>query len=176
MAELLRTERIRVRDWAADDAEAALAIYGQPEVAHWLTPAMQRVEDTAEMVAVLQAWIEAQSELTPPLGRWAIERQVDGTVIGGLAIQWLPPGDEDLELSWQLRPDSWGHGYATEAGRAVIRWAFTEDVNELFAIARPNNRRAIATAERLGMSWVGETTKYYDLRLQVYRVRPSDLD
>lgn len=31
----------------------------------------------------------------------------------------LPPGNEDLEMGWQLDPAVWGHGYAAEAGRAV---------------------------------------------------------
>jgi RimJ/RimL family protein N-acetyltransferase len=59
---------------------------------------------------------------------------------------------------------------------ALIQWAFTQNVDELFAVAIPNNTRAIATTQRLGMEWVGETTKYYDRTLQVYRVRPSDLE
>jgi RimJ/RimL family protein N-acetyltransferase len=42
-------------------------------------------------------------------------------------------------------------------------------------VVRPANRRAEATVRRLGMEWVGETDKYYDLRLQVYRLRPADL-
>ena len=45
----------------------------------------------------------------------------------------------------------------------------------MFAVARPKNTRAAATARRIGMEWVGETTKYYDMRLNVYRIRPSDL-
>jgi RimJ/RimL family protein N-acetyltransferase len=96
-------------------------------------------------------------------------------VVGGLGIRALPPYEDDLEISWQLRPDAWGQGYATEAASALVKWAFTQDIDELFAVARPKNQRAIATATRLGMQWVGETEKYYNLRLQVYRVRPSDL-
>jgi RimJ/RimL family protein N-acetyltransferase len=68
-----------------------------------------------------------------------------------------------------------GKGYATEAGRALIAWAFRQDTEELFAVAGPNNVRATATAKRLGMQWVGATTKYYGLSLQVYRIRHSDL-
>ena len=34
---------------------------------------------------------------------------------------------------------------------------------------------AVWEPERVGMEWVGETSKYYDLRLQVFRIRPSDL-
>lgn len=170
----LRTERLIVRPWTVDDAEAALEIYGAVDVTHWLTPAMHQVNDVAAMRSVLQAWVEAQPNMLPPRGRWAVQRH-DGEVVGGLAIRLLPPFEEDLELSWQLRLDAWGQGYATEAGRALIRWAFTQDVDELFAVARPRNTRAIATARRLGMEWVGETTKYYELALQVFRIRPSDL-
>ncbi|MFE6280997.1 GNAT family N-acetyltransferase [Streptomyces sp. NPDC057877] len=171
----LTTDRLLIRDWSVDDAEAALEIYGSPDVAHWLTPAMERVQDAAAMRAVLQAWGECQPNLTPPRGRWAIERRADGAVVGGLGIRLLPPFEDDLELSWQLAPSAWGQGYAVEGARALTEWAFTQDTDELFAVARPANQRAIATAKRLGMQWVGETAKYYDLRLQVYRVRPADL-
>ncbi|MEV6901049.1 GNAT family N-acetyltransferase [Amycolatopsis sp. NPDC051372] len=171
----LATDRLVIRDWSIDDADAAFRIYGTDEVTHWLTPAMDRVTDVAAMRSVLQAWQEAQPNLAPPRGRWAVARTSDGAVVGGLGIRLLPPFQEDLELSWQLHPDAWGKGYATESARTLIEWAFTQDTEELFAVARPSNTRAIATAKRLGMQWVGETTKYYDLRLQVYRIRHSDI-
>lgn len=168
------TDRLLVRGWSTDDAEAAFAIYSAPDVARWLTPAMERVADVDAMRSVLHAWQEAQPNLLTPRGRWAVQRR-DGTVVGGLGIRLLPPFEDDLEISWQLRPDAWGNGYASEAARALIDWAFTQDTDELFAVARPHNVRAIATAKRLGMSWVGQTDKYYGLNLEVYRVRHSDL-
>ena len=173
--EPLITDRLMVRDWEVGDAEAALAIYGASDVTRWLTPAMERVTDLPAMRSVLNAWIEAQHNVPSPRGRWAVQRREDDQVIGGVAIRLLPPYDEDLELSWHLRPEAWGNGYAVEASRAVIGWAFTQEIDELFAVARSNNSRAVATARRLGMDWVGETTKYYGLRLQVFRIRPSDL-
>lgn len=171
----LTTERLLVRPWTRDDAEAALAIYGAGEVTRWLTPAMGRVDDLDGMREVLDGWVEEQATMLPPPGHWAVQRLGDDAVVGALAIRLLPPYKEDLELSWQLRPDAWGNGYASEAARELARWAFTQDIDELFAVARPNNARAVATARRVGMEWVGETTKYYDLRLQVFRIRPSDL-
>ena|SRR5215207_6037269 len=171
----LVTERLLVRPWSVDDAEHALAIYGAEDVTRWLTPVMEPVTDLATMRSVLQAWVEAQPNMLPPRGRWAVQRREEGDVIGGLSIRLLPPFDEDLELNWQLRPDAWGYGYAAEAGKALVRWAFTQEVDELFAVARPRNTRAVGMAQRLGMEWVGETTKYYGLRLQVYRIRPSDV-
>jgi len=173
--EPLVTDRLLIRPWSVDDAEQALAIYNAEAVTRWLTPAMQRVPDLTAMRSVLQEWVEAQPKMLPPRGRWAVQRRDNGAVIGGLSIRFLPPFDEDLELSSQLHPQEWGRGYAVEAGGALVRWAFTQQVDELFAVARPRNTRAIAVARRLGMEWVGETTKYFGLRLQVFRIRPSDL-
>ncbi|MFC6158383.1 GNAT family N-acetyltransferase [Kribbella sp. NPDC058693] len=171
----LETDRLLIRDWEEDDADAALEIFGSADVAPWLSPAIDKVPDAATMRMILQSWIEAQPNFVVPAGRWAVARRDDGEIVGALLIRLLPPYEEDLEIGWQLRPSAWGNGYATEASRGLMRWAFKEgDVDELFAVARPNNKRAIATAKRLGMQWVGETDKYYDLNLQVYRMRASE--
>lgn len=172
----LHTERLVIRDWTPADAEAALAIYGVEEVSRWLTPDAEPVRDLATMHSVLADWLAAQPTLEPPVGRWAIARREDDQVIGGLVIRYLPSDEEDLEIGWHLRPDTWGQGYATEAATALIRWAFEVGVDELYAIARPENQGAIAMARRMGMQWVGETEKYYGLTLLVYRIRPGDLD
>jgi RimJ/RimL family protein N-acetyltransferase len=171
----LETARLLIRDWEEDDADAALEIYGSADVAQWLSPAIDKVTDAATMRVILQAWIEAQPNFVVPAGRWAVVRSDTGEVVGGLLIRLLPPYEEDLEIGWQFRPSAWGNGYASEASRALLKWAFEGgDTDEVFAVARPNNKRAIATAKRLGMEWVGETDKYYDLNLQVYRIRASE--
>jgi RimJ/RimL family protein N-acetyltransferase len=175
MDPLVTTTRLTLRSWSEDDAAAALAIYGSEDVARWLTPALDRIADIEAMRSMLNTWRQEEPELVPPQGRWAIQRTADGVVVGGLGIRLLPPDGEDLELSWQLDPAEWGKGYAVEAARGLIGWAFTQEIDELFAVARPSNVRATATAKRLGMQWVGETAKYYGLTLQVYRIRPSDL-
>lgn len=172
----LVTERLVLRDWRVEDAPAALTVYGHTDVARWLSPALGRVPDLPAMSELLRQWIESTTALAPPAGRWAIERRADGALLGGAVLLPLPPGNEDLEIGWQLHPDSWGHGYASEATRAIADWAFGHDIDELFAVIRPGNARAAATVRRNGMQWVGETDKYYGLTLQVYRLRPTDLD
>ena len=64
---------------------------------------------------------------------------------------------------------------ATLAEVQAAAWAFENSAHELFAVMRPANERAEKLARRLGMQWVGETDKYYDLRLQVFRLRPPEL-
>jgi RimJ/RimL family protein N-acetyltransferase len=176
MAVQLETQRLILRPWRVDDAESALAVYGETSVARWLSPAMDTIADLGAMRLVLQQWVAENERLSSPAGRWAIERRDDGQVVGGAILLPLPPGRDDLEMGWQLRPDSWGHGFASEAGRALAQWAFKEGFDEVLAVSRPINSRAEATARRIGMEWVGETDKYYGLRLQVFRIRPGDLD
>jgi RimJ/RimL family protein N-acetyltransferase len=171
----LETERLILRPWREEDAAAALGVYGESGVARWLSPAMDLVLDVNAMRLVLQQWIAEDARLVSPAGRWAIELREEHRVVGGAVLLPLPPGNEDLETGWQLCPQVWGRGYATEAGRAVAGWAFAEGFDEVLAVARPTNARAAATARRIGMEWVGETDKYYGLRLQVFRLRPADL-
>jgi RimJ/RimL family protein N-acetyltransferase len=82
-------------------------------------------------------------------------RQADGAVLGRVGVQLLDPTTwepaEDAagqpELGWTLRPEHWGHGYATEAARAVLDWYETD---RLVSLIQPGNDRSQAVARRLG--------------------------
>lgn len=154
---------------------AGLTIFGREEVTHWLTPAVEPIHDVAAMRAALDRWAREDAEVDPPVGHWAVRLGEDDLLLGSITLRRMPPFQEDLELAWQFAPDHWGKGYAIEAARAVAAWAFENSAHELFAVMRPANERAERLARRLGMLWVGETDKYYDLRLQVFRLRPPDL-
>jgi RimJ/RimL family protein N-acetyltransferase len=176
VAERLITDRLILRSWRPDDAAAALEVYGDGDVARWLSPAMDLPTDVAAMTQILQRWSDDEETLVPPTGRWAIEQREDGRLVGGAILLPLPPEEEDVEMGWQLHRAAWGKGYATEAGRALALWAFRQGLDEILAVVRQGNKRAAATVRRLGMEWVGETDKYFGLRLQVFRLRPADLD
>lgn len=120
----ITTPRLILRPWRLDDDLAAYAIYGAPEVARWLCPALPPIADTIEMRRVLAAWIAESDPTGLPLGRWAITDKSSGGVLGGVALLPLPPGDTDLEIGWQLSPNAWGYGYGAEAGHAVAHQAF----------------------------------------------------
>lgn len=170
------TPRLILRPWKATDAEAALSVYGTDEVTRWLAPVMTSPADAAAMRELLALWAASAGALERPAGRWALEMRESGTLIGGTALLPLPPYGVDLEIGSQLAPDAWGRGLAAEAGHAVAHYAFASGVDEVFAVVRSRNERGTATARRAGMEWVGETDKYYGLRLQVYRLRKGELD
>jgi len=170
----IRTPRLLLRPWAAEDADAALTVFGDEQVARWLAPAVDRIPDVETMRDTLARW--AGERVASPSGRWAVEATASGEVVGAVALLPLPPDELDLEIGWQLAPGAWGNGFAAEAGHAVAHYAFASGADELFAVVRPRNARGAATARRIGMEWVGETEKYYALTLQVYRLRKGGLD
>jgi RimJ/RimL family protein N-acetyltransferase len=171
---VVHSPRLTLRPWRVEDAEAALAVYGADDVARWLSPAMDRVPHADAMRALIERW--HAEDLALPQGRWAVTVTETGEVVGGVAVLPLPPHGQDLEVAWQLAPHAWGHGYAAEAGHAIAHHAFSYGVQEIFAVVRPQNARGAATAQRVGMERVGETEKYDDLRLQVYRLRKGEID
>jgi RimJ/RimL family protein N-acetyltransferase len=180
---VLTGSRLRLRPWTAEDADAAMEIFGDAQVALWLTPAMSRVPDVAAMRSLLEAWLAEDERMVPPLGRWAVELRdeadraegLQSTLVGAVALLPLPPEAEDAEIAWQTNPSYQGRGYASEAGELLIRWAFDAGLPEVFAVTRPDNQAGVRVAERIGMEWVGQTEKYYGRTLSVYRLRPADL-
>ena len=126
---------------------------------------VNRAIPDAEFDAFIDAFVTRVSSFTPGAIR-DLKQVVDPVT--------LPP-DEEFEIGWALHPQAWGHGYATETGLALARWAFSQGIEQVIALVRPANTRAAATVDRIGMEWVGETEKYHGLRLQEYRLRPADL-
>jgi RimJ/RimL family protein N-acetyltransferase len=73
-----------------------------------------------------------------------------------LAGRWAR---ERLEVGWTVRAGWWGRGYATEIGRAGLRFGFEDlGAEEVVAFTERHNRRSRAVMERLGMRYVGEFT------------------
>jgi RimJ/RimL family protein N-acetyltransferase len=178
MARQLVTSRLILRTWRLEDAEAALGVYGSIEVARWLSPIMETVPDVVAMRLLLRQWIVEDARAISPVGRWCIQRREDDRVIGGASLLPLPPGNQDLEIAWHLHPEFWEleRDYAGEAMFALGRWAFRNEVDELFAVVKPDNVRTAETVRENGMEWVGQTDKYFGQAVELYRLRPADLD
>ncbi|WP_028651827.1 GNAT family N-acetyltransferase [Nocardioides halotolerans] len=167
------SERLEIRRWEPYDAEAALAVYASPSVTPWLGPDLREAPTCEGMRARIQAWRDEDHARGEAAGHWAVRTRGAGDVVGALALHYVPVGGANLTLSWALAPHAWGHGYAAEAGSALIRWAVHEvGALEVFAILPPGNERAIATARRMGME---QATELGGHRYVVFRIRHSDL-
>ena len=161
----LRTERLCLRPWTTSAADLARLtdLYSRAEITRWVggTPSVP----PAELVA---RWGQVHA-LDGRYGCWAIEC-ADSSVAGTVLFKPLPNGVGEVEVGWHLHPDSWGHGYATEAGRAVIDRGFAAGVPEVYAVVRPGNRASMAVCARLGMEPIGRFRRWYDVELETFRL------
>jgi RimJ/RimL family protein N-acetyltransferase len=163
--EELCTDRLRLRAWTTSPADLARLtdLYGREEVQRWIggTPSVPPAE-------LVERWATVHS-LDERYGCWAIETG-DGPPAGTVLFKPLPNGVGEVEVGWHLHPDSWGHGYATEAARAVIRRGFEAGVPEVYAVVRPGNAASMAVCSRLGMEPLGRLRRWYDVELEAFRL------
>jgi RimJ/RimL family protein N-acetyltransferase len=170
------TERLAIRPYRTDDAEAAHKIYELWEVTRWLGTVPNPVESVEEMRERIAAWAERNAHLPPPYGLSAVTDRETGDLMGTVLLLKLPPKEEDTQIGWHLHPSNWGRGYATEAARALLARSFSAGVNEVFAVMFPGNERSAEVARRLGMEHLGRTDRYYDTELELFRAtRPAAL-
>jgi len=170
------TDRLTVREWRIDDAEAAYEIYRHWDVMRWLGAAPSPVTSVDQMRDRVVRWLAP-----PPFGQdrafgfWAFTLHGDDTPVGAVLLKPLPPGQSEVEIGWHLRPDQWGRGYATEVGRAAAARGFAAGLPEVYAVVRSDNERSLATARRIGMTHLGQTDDYYDAHLELFRLRSEDV-
>ena len=106
-------------------------------------------------------------------------RAVAGTAVGLVMIKPIPPsgGGEAtmLEIGWRQVAEHCGHGYVTEAARAVLDAVHRAGVERLVAVVDPENLASQRVAVRIGMERVGPTTEFYDAETVFFRsTRPRD--
>jgi RimJ/RimL family protein N-acetyltransferase len=165
-----RTDRLVLRSWALADGPAFFDLYRRWEVARWLGATPQALGTLDEAEARITRWAE-RNLVSEVEGRWAVERRADGRVLGTVLLVPLPDGDGEFEVGWHFHPDAWGQGYATEAARGALRWGFDGGLDEVHAVVRPDNVPSLKVCERLAMTPLGRTSRYYDTELELFRVR-----
>ena len=83
--------------------------------------------------------------------RLAIDRDSDGTFIGWCSLTRWNPEFRSASLTYCFDEPAWGHGYATEAARALLQWAFdTLDLNRVQAETDTRNLASARVLEKLG--------------------------
>ncbi|SIN38281.1 GNAT family N-acetyltransferase [Micromonospora cremea] len=166
---VLTTDRLILRDWTDDPADLTRIydIYSRSEITRWLavSPGLP-MTDPAQAAERLQIWRDRHAEDHGRYGTWAIEVRDTGPVAGTVLLKPMPGRDEtrlteNIEVGWHLHPDSWGHGYATEAARAVMSREFAAGTPEIYAVVSPGNDPSMAVCRRLGMAHVGRRTDWY---------------
>jgi RimJ/RimL family protein N-acetyltransferase len=146
----LRTDRLLLRRWTVADREPFAALNADPTVVEFLPGALLREESDA-----LAERIEAHFD-RHDFGLWAVEVP-DGVPFAGYVGLAVPRFEGHftpcVEVGWRLAAEHWGHGYATEAARAVLAFGFDElGLDEIVSFTTTANLRSRRVMERIGMS------------------------
>ena len=146
----IRTERLLLRPWRDEDAEAFHLMGQDPEVMRFLGPPMSLEDCRAAVIRSNQTLADQGSCF------WALERHSDLAFIGFCGVKRGPAGTpiaDDLEIGWRLARATWGQGYAREAAMATLDWAWANtDAPRVAAITVPANEASWGLMIRLGMT------------------------
>lgn len=95
----------------------------------------------------------------------AIELTSTPTVIGWIAISTIAPSTREWALSFALEHPHWGKGYATEAVRAAVDYAFAElHAHRLYAEIDPDNAASAHVVEKCGFELEGRLREKQHVR------------
>jgi RimJ/RimL family protein N-acetyltransferase len=148
----LRTERLALRAFRADDLDAFAAMSADPDVMRFIGSGetVDRNGSWRTMAGFNGHWS------LRGFGMWALERIDDGAFIGRVGLHH-PPDWPSLEAGWVLARDAWGHGFAREAATAVLAYARRElPPQRLVSFIRPGNERSVKVALALGATFDGQ--------------------
>lgn len=145
MSDVIRTPRLALRELELDDADALLAVLGDPD-------AMRHYPAPFDRERVL-AWIEwaRRSYLENGFGLWAVVRSGDGAFLGDCGPMLQPVDEEAIpEVGYHIVPAEQGRGYATEAACACVAWVFANTSYErVCSIVSPENAPSRAVAAKV---------------------------
>ena len=156
---ILSTPRLLLRDFAADDWPAVLAYQRDPRYLR-----LYEWEDRAEedVRAFVNRFVEQQAPRPRTRYQLAITRRDDGRLIGNAGIRLNGVDSHAAEIGYELAPDEWGRGYATEAARAILRFGFAElGLHRVGAWTVADNTASARVLEKLGMTLEGRLRDYH---------------
>ena len=89
-------------------------------------------------------------------GQWAVVERATGQVVG--CVGFLQPDDcPGIELGWIVLRARWGNGFATEAARAAIEWAWRMGtIDHVTSLIGRDNLASIRVATKIGERFEGE--------------------
>lgn len=161
----LQTERLTLRMLCDADLDGYAEMFADPEVMRYIGDGTtgDRTVAWRNLAMMVGHWT------LRGYGLWAAEERASGAFVGRVGC-WNPEGWPGFEIGWMLRRSYWGRGYATEAARAALRFAFAElDQPHVISLIHPDNAASIRVAQRLGERLAGDT-EIHGKPARIYRI------
>ena len=156
---ILQTERLFLREMDESDIKDLAEILQDKDV-------MYAYEHDFSDKDV-EEWLYRQREryLKYGFGLWAVILKGSGEMIGQAGLTMQPcEGDEVLEIGYLFKKRFWHNGYAVEAAKGCMEYAFNVlGSKKVHSVIKCDNTASIRVAEKFGMKMEKEfTTRYYN--------------
>ena len=144
---MIRTDRLLLRRWRAEDRDPFAAMNADPAVMEHMQGLLTRERSDAFVDRIEAHW-DGHG-----WGLWAVEVPDTAPFVGYVGLwpaDYVKPGT--VEVGWRLAHAHWGRGYATEAAREALRFGFTDvGLDEIVSFTVPQNERSWRVMERIGL-------------------------
>ena len=152
----LTGEHVALRPYRDGDADALLALYGDPEVTRWWSH--EPWADRQQAIDYLERM--RRDRLSSEFYPWAITLNADDVLIGTAALYEIDRTHKRGMIGYSLSPSMQGHGYAGDALRLLLDFAWTTlDLQRIEADTDPENTASRRLLERLGFTLEGSLRK-----------------
>lgn len=148
----LITQRLVLRDFCPDDLDAVRRVERHPETHRY----EKAIPDDQAIQTHLQRMIDWSQEMPRQHFCFAITVPPEKRVIGQVSLALNIADIREWEIGWKVAVDHWGNGYATEAARRVLAFAFDElNAHRVVAFCNVQNAASIRVMHKLGMQQDG---------------------
>jgi len=166
----LATDRLILRPLELSDIDLVTEMYTDPVVVQFIGSGEPRSVETIRNE--LPSWTIRRAG--GAVGRWCIQVAATGEKVGNALLVPLPVEDTaiddvseidlsktELEVGYIFKSSAWGKGYATEACRCLIRFAFEFlPLDEIAAVLQEENTASWRVLEKSGLTYRGPRRAY----------------
>lgn len=145
----IETERLILREFRADDWPAMAAYWADPRYQRYYPEEPDSEGRVRELVG---RFVAAQAEEPRSAWQLAVVTRAEGRHIGNCGIRVNDAALREANIGYELHPDYWGRGYASEAARAILRFGFADlGLHRVWAECAADNVGSARVLEKLGL-------------------------
>lgn len=160
---MLETERLILRLFDEKDVEEVYAMRRDPAIMRFIREPQNRAESANWVKLVSSRWLDEK------IGFCAVIEKASGGFIGWCGI-WKLKETGEFEIGYAIAEKFWGKGYAAEAARKILGYAFEKlKPEKIVAVAQPENQASRRVMEKIGMSF-DYTGVFYGNKLVHYSI------
>jgi len=150
----LITARLHLREFTFDDWPAVFAYQQDPSYLHYYEWPERTPEDAQAFVQMFLDFQAAQPRIKFQL---AIILKTTGQLIGNCGLRLKSSNAIEADIGYELSPEYWGKGYATEAALEMVNLGFTHfQLHRISSWCIADNAGSMHVLEKVGMKQEGK--------------------